>query len=81
MAVVCSPEPNNFVHTPPKEADNWHPRVEIEWCNTYMVYALTTCGRKSGLLPAIMSALKSNDVPSGGNFRSVIISNNDIPNE
>jgi len=40
-----------------------------------------TSGRKSGLLPAKMSAVKSNDEPSGGNFRSVIISYNEIPKE
>jgi len=45
------------------------------------VYAQTTCGRKFGLLPAIMSVLKSNDAPSGGNLRNVITSYNDIPNE
>ena len=79
---MCSLEPNSLVHTLLVEVDNLDPVVNknnYTLCVTIKDYS--TSGKNSGLLPAMMSALKSKYDPSGGNFLRVTTSYSEIPKE
>jgi len=66
------------------KVDSLHPMSDKICTNDYYNWldkGLSTSGKNSGLLPAMMSALKSKYDPSGGNFLRVTTSYSEIPNE